>query len=244
MININDFYEFVFFVMNKEGKGSVTPTEFNIATYSALRTWTMQKYNNDAQYIPGQPIPAKGWQQGFKITDDLRHLLEKRELFVTNGQIPIPDGTTYDLNGDLAPEYLHISSLTHDYTTVNLSVVIMNVAIEILTDAEFSMIQASQVNKPTMRFPKATFRNNHLEVLPIDIKKAYLTYLRQPIEPLWSYILDVNNRPQYDALTSVDLDAPTEAFNDLAMLTLNVLGFNLRDGDISNYTQNKHQEGI
>ena len=243
MININDFKEFVYFVMNKEGKGSVSPNEFNIATYSALRTYTMQKYGNDAEYQPLMPIPKRSWQITYKITHDLKHLLEKRLFSVVDGNMKLPDGKSYDLDGDLAPEYLHISSINYNYVVKNEPLTIMKVPVQILTDAEFSTIESSMVRIATQRFPKASFGSNYISVLPKEIQSIYLTYLRQPIEPLWSYSL-VDNRPVYDPANSVDLDAPTEAFNDIAMLTLNLMGINLRDGDLTQYSNGKQQQGV
>jgi hypothetical protein len=244
MININDFKGFVFFVMNKEGKGSVSPSEFNIATYSALRTWTMDKYGNDAEYQPNMPIPRKGWQITHKITDDLKHLLETRLFAVNDGAMALPDGTSYDLDGNIAPDYLHYSSLNHNYVIKDSPITIMKVPIQILTDAEFSSIDSSVVKKATLRFPKATFRSESLQVTPKEVISVYLTYLRQPKEPKWEYTLDINNRPVYDPLNSLDLDAPLEAFNSIAMMTLNLMGINLRDADVTQYSQGKQQTGI
>lgn len=243
MININDFKEFVFFVMNKEGKGSVSPSEFNIATNSALRTWTMQKYGNDAEYQPGMPIPRRSWQITSKITDDLKHLLEYRPFSVIDGKVLLPDGTLYDLDGSIAPDYLHYSSLNFTYYQAGSSVVVRKVPIKVIRDSEFSVIESSEVNRATQRFPKATFRSEYIEILPKSINSIFLSYLRQPMVSKWEYTL-VNNRPVYDPINSIDLDAPLEAFNDIAMLTVNLMGINLRDADITQYSQGKHQEGV
>ena len=243
MININDFKEFVFFVMNKEGKGSVSPSEFNIATNSALRTWTMTKYGNDAEYQPNMPVPRRSWQITQKITDDLKHLLEFRPFIVENGSMKLPNGLIYDLDGNLAPSYLHCSSLNFDYYQNNEDVVIKKVPLKIITDSEFSLIQSSEINRATQRFPKATFRSDRIEILPTTIQKVFLSYLRQPYDSVWNYTL-VDNRPVYDPVTSIDLDAPQEAFNEIAMLVLNLMGMNLRDADVTQYSQGKTQQGV
>ena len=182
MINIDKFKEFVFFIMNKEGKGSVSPSEFNIATNSALKTWTMQKYGNDAEYQPGMPIPRRSWQITHKITDDLKHLLEYRPFSVIDGKMSLPNGSTYDLDGNLAPDYLHYSSLNFNYYQPNSTVVIRKAPIKILRDSEFSLIETSLVNQATQRFPKATFRSNYIEILPKTISNVFMSYLRQPFE--------------------------------------------------------------
>ena len=204
----------------------------------------MQKYGNDAEYQVGMPIPRKGWQITQKITDDLKHLLEIRELSVIDGEMILPTGDTYDLSGVIAPEYLHFSSLSINLNKGDINESpITQISVRIMTESEFSLISSSEINTPTMRFPKASFKSDSIRILPKTIYKATFSYLRQPIEPNWKYVL-VDGRPVYDPITSVDLDAPTSAFNDIAMLTLNLMGINLRDADITQYSQGKHQEGV
>ncbi len=186
-------------------------------------------------------VPKKGWQINHKATDDLRHLQEFRLLSVVDGKMKIPNGEFFDLDGEIAPKYLHFSSFNYDFYKKDGSLI--KVPIQILRDSEFSLIESSEINIPTKRFPKARVLDDVIEVVPNSILSVYLGYLRQPKEASWGYVLE-NERPVYDESISKDIDAPVEAFNDVALLTLNLMGINLRDGELSQYSQAKTQEGL
>ena len=94
------------------------------------------------------------------------------------------------------------------------------------------------MNTPSKRFPKVTFRDTYLDVLPRNITKLNFNYLRQPNECSWTYTIE-DGEPVYDATNSIDLDAPHDAKNQIALLTLSELGINLRDVELINYSQTK-----
>ena len=77
MINVNELYEFVQFVSNKEQSGYVKPSEFNLAIDRAQMQLFMERYNNPAEYQPGRPVPRVAYQQTQKISDDLRPFIKK-----------------------------------------------------------------------------------------------------------------------------------------------------------------------
>ena len=54
----------------------------------------------------------------------------------------------------------------------------------------------------------------------------------------------VDNRPVYDAPNSIDLEWPTQVLNEIAIRVLSFVGINLRENDLSQYSEGKRQTGI
>jgi len=161
-MNINDFRNFILFVIKKsQSGGNPKPSEFNLALERAFMQFVMSRYGNQEEYQPGRPIPRVAWQQSQKISDDLGFLLTRRILSVpNNGELPIPDrtGNQVDLEGKEVPGYLHHSSLRFSFATqVGDDITTKEVPIDILTDAEFGDVVSSAVVPPTTRFPKAMY---------------------------------------------------------------------------------------
>ena len=219
------------FVAKKNVSGAnPSPSEFNIATERAYASWVMSQYGNPYEYQPGRPIPRIAWQNTQKITDNLRFLLTRKDFAVnTAGQVTIPDGTTKDINTQIAPKYLHLSSLRFNHiVSKNGSFVSKEVSIDVLRDNEIAGVLSSSINNPTTRYPVCAFYDTYIQFYPKTLQKVIFTYLRTPTVPNWGYTLDANNRPVFAQTggvngDSVDIEAPEDAQNDIALSTLEFL---------------------
>lgn len=249
-MNIDKFRSFVLFLARKAQSGSnPTVSQFNLATERAYMSWIMQRYNNPHEYTPGQPIPRMAWQQTQKITDDLRFLLTKRVFFINmDGQLTVPDGTTTDINTQVAPKYLHASSLRFNHLIQkNGRFVSKEVDIDVLRDSELGGVLSSSINNPTTRYPVCAFYDTYIQFYPKSLQKVIFTYLRTPTIPNWGYTLDSNNRPVY-AVTggvngdSVDIEAPDDCQNEIAMRTLEFLGISIRENMLIQYANQMAKE--
>ena len=244
-MTIDDFKEFVFFIARKATNGNnPTISQFNLAMQRGFVQWVMKRYNNPAEYQPGMPIPRISWQNTQKISDDLRFLLERRDFAIpSTGQLTIPNGTTIkDINTSICPKYLHASSFRTLYITQSGGVLsYKEVPITQMNDNEIGDILSSNINVPSHRYPKLAFYNNYIQFYPKNIGRITFTYLREPTLPVWGFTT-VNNRPVYDATTSVDIESPDETHNEIAGTVLSYLGISIKDGDIVNYAQQMKNE--
>lgn len=246
MININKFKDFINFLSNKNGMGSPTPANFNLATERAVMEWTMKRYNNEQEYQPGRPIPRISYEITQKIIDDLHHLKESLYFNLpTSGKLPLPNGSTVvDINNQVAPEYLHLTALRSVVRTYDGSTPVMTERdIQITQDSKWGRRIESSIRKPDLKYPIANVQNIYIEILPKTIQMVRMTYLRYPQVPIWAYTLS-NNRPVYDTINSVDIDAPNEAMNEIAMSTLSFLGINLREPDLVQYAETLKAKGV
>ena len=249
-ISIDEVYKFVQFVSNKEQSGFVKPSEFNIAIDRAQMQFFMERYNNPAEYQPGRPVPRVSYNQTQKVSDDLRQFITRTTLSVDNtGLMVYPS------------DYLHFSSASSSYVdvefdrgttsedcpecnrdtsvgTVSSNVVSKTVSIRPVDDSELSNLLSSSIVNPTLGFPVLTFYQEGIQYHPTNINTVDFVYLRKPIKPEWGYTL-VDGRPVYDIATSIDLEWPIQVFNEISVRVLSFIGINLREGDLSQYSEGK-----
>mgnify|MGYP003645396703 CR=1 FL=1 len=254
-ININEVYRFVQFISNKEQSGFVKPSEFNIAVERAQMQFFMERYNNPAEYQPGRPVPRVAYNQTQKVSDDLRE-------FITRVTLPV------DATGlmNYPSDYLHFSSASSNYvdvefdrgtttedcptcnkntttSTVSSKFTTKTVSIRPVDDSELSNLLSSSIVQPTLGFPVLSFYQEGVQYHPVNINTVDFVYLRKPVTATWAFTV-TGNRPLYDAATSVDLEWPIQVFNEIAIRVLSFIGINLRENDLSQYSEGKRQTGI
>lgn len=246
-ININTFKIFVETIANKNGKATaLSPAKFNSLVQQALMEWIMKRYDNKAEYQLGRPIPRVTYELTQSVMDDLRHLKQVHDVNVdmATGRAPIPNGVITDVNGAVMPDYWHLSVIRGYYITGTMNNYVTNeVPVKVVGDDKLSMILNSRIAPPTMEYPYLNIQNSYFQIYPKTFQYINLTYLRQPLIANWGYTLQ-NNRPAYNAVTSVDIDAPAEALNEIAMNFLSFFGINLREAEVVQYAQAMKQTGI
>ena len=254
-INVNELYRFVQFVANKEQSGFIKPSEFNLAADRAQMQFFMERYGNPAEYQPGRPIPRIAYNQTQKVSDDLRVFIKRQAISVDNNGIM------------LYPEdYLHFSSATYHFveqpvrteipdencddcpgkTTSTVDVgEIKNHSITVrpVDDSELSYLLGSSIVFPDEKHPVLTFYEEGVQYHPKNINAVDFVYLRRPRVPLWAFTT-TNGRPVYDSTNSIDLEWPEQVFNEIAVRILSFIGVNLREGELTQYSEGKRQTGI
>lgn len=229
MININKFKDFVYLVANKNGKGTLTPAQFNSAARSGLYTYTNNQLSNWREYNPGQPIPRTSLDLDSISQSKLRHLKENREILVVDGKITIPDGEALDVNSLVMPTMWMPSKMSHKYSK---SGKLIRRGIDLVKDMDWDNIIDSDIIPPTKKRAVANMQSNYFQVEPKELLNLVnLTYIRNPIDPEWKYTME-NGRPLYDDINSVNLDAPESAMNEIAMITLELIGIKIRDVEL------------
>lgn len=229
MINIDKFKNFVYLIANKSGRGTITPSQFNDLAERSLIAWTNNQISNQKQYQPGSPIPATSLDLDQASIDRLRHLKEERVIKVVNGEMPIPDGVETDINGDVMPSYWTHSRLSHKYQNNGI---IVTKPIQIVKDNEWASTLGSDIVSPTKKRAVANIQSDKALIEPSKlINKVTLAYVRIPNTPKWAYNT-TNNRPVYDSQNSVDIDAPEQAFNEIAMIALELIGVRIREQEL------------
>jgi len=232
-MNINEIYELIRFVSNKAQSGSFTPEQFNLAVNSAQLSLFMERYNNPAEYQPGQPIPRVAYEMTQKISDDLRVFKKLIDLTLdSNGQ------------GTLPPDYIHATSMRFNYIIQKKKVITqIERSIDVVDDDKLGDRLSSNLVMPTKRYPIATFYDTYIQFNPKDLRIVKFTYLRQPLDAIWAFTT-VNDRPVYDPVNSVDLEWHPLTHNEIIVRTLSLVGINLREEQLLQYAEMKKSQGI
>lgn len=246
-MGIDEFRKFVLFIAKKsQNLSNPSPDEFNLALERAYIEFIMDNYGNKNSYITGQNIPQKSFQSSQKISDDLNFLLEKRVFKLDKGKLNIPNGLNVkDVMNEIAPKYLHLSSARFQYNWMcNGELNSHEYGVDVLRDFEIADILTSSYLFPNEERPYCAFYKDHIQFYPKTLDKIILTYLRTPKIPKWGYNLDVNGRPVYNPILTVQFESPDETHNDIAIRTLRFLGISVRDTMLAQYAQAMKQEGI
>lgn len=219
MLNINELYISVQNFANKEQRGFISPSQFNDFAYRAVMESFMQK--------------SLVYQSTQKISDDLRPFIKPTTLDVdAQGRVLYPD------------DYVHMSSVKYvNVKQVNKQVVRKLVELIPVDDNELGYRLNSTIVPPSKDFPILVYYDEYMKVFPEDLLRVEVTYLREPIKPIWAFTL-VNNRPVYDPDNSVDIEFPREMHNEIMIKILSYVGINLREGVLMQYAEAKNQQGI
>lgn len=247
MININEFKIWFEFLANKSGKGDyITPAQFNSLVNQALQEWTMSIYGNPSQYQPGRPVPLVAYELTQKQIDDLRHLITNRDFLISNGQVPIPDGSTVtDNTNQIAPAYLHWTALYNYYVLPDNSYTERD--IKVLRSNEVGRRVNSVINEPSLKRPVAEIRDTYIQVWPKTVNFVRFEYLRYPLTANWAYTVVGTGRQArtvYDATNSVNIDAPKEVMNLLTVMALSFAGINMRESELIGYAEEMKNKGV
>jgi len=241
MIDIDKFHTFFYLIANKNGIGTVTPSQFNSIVERALFAWTNKQISNQKEYQPGNPMPRTSLDLDQASIDRLKHLKETHTVSCLGGEMPIPNGVTKDINGVIMPEYWTLSRLTHKYQSNGK---IVTQPISIVKDNEWAINLSSSIVAPTKKRAIANIQSDNFLIEPSSlINLVTLVYLRVPNTPVWGYNL-TNNRPVYDSSKSQSIDAPKQAFNEIAMIALELIGIVIREPELVQAASGLENTGV
>lgn len=215
-VNINDFKNFTEFLSNKAQAGnSLTPAQFNQAANRAQ----VQVFEKDrAVYVSEE------------LTSDFLSTFLKTKIFngpFVTGEIIKPT------------DFQHIANVRSYH--IKDDGVGTNVDLKGVKSSNWGEIISSSLSVPTSRWPKYSEYGNTLRILPTDLDTVTIDYFKTPIKPVWAFTV-VNGRPVYDATNSVNFEWDDFATNNVAAYFLQLVGVNLKDGELANFANMYKQE--
>ncbi len=204
-ISVNAVYRTVLSIMNKEGRGYLTPDQFNkigAQVQLDLLEKSFFDYNR-----------AMNRKKSFVVNDEYgdlpRNIKEKIDLLSKEATLSISTGTS-----TLPADLYRIINITSGSRTINLQEV---------KKSELSYINASKLTKPTLDYPvyylesasastsnQAVSSSNSIDTkikfLPTTLTSAQIDYVKIPQEPKWGFTRTDNNAYNYQATTSYDFE--------------------------------------
>ena len=181
-INVNEVYQTVLLILNKEQRGYITPDEFNkIGTQVQLEIF--EKYFEDMN----QQLRVR--QDETEYADRVKNIDNKISIFKTQGNC------TYD-NTQPANPFFTVPSDLHRIGTVIYKKGSVSVEAERVSRNDLLYQNLSTIVKPTENFPVYAYqgeKNSYSQIPKLFISpdsivdNVITTYIRKPLNPRWGY---------------------------------------------------------
>ncbi len=157
------------------------------------------------------------------------------ELFLKNTIISVPLTGNVPYPIDLE----HTASIRSYYAKPNGKSVERPVAP--VKNRDWGAVGSSHLQIPTKQFPKYTEFKDEYRFLPKDIGIVYVDYFKTPIAPVWGFTV-VNNRPVYDATTTINFEWDEFAVGEVLSAFLQLVGISIKDAELSGFAQGYQQQ--
>jgi hypothetical protein len=95
---------------------------------------------------------------------------------------------------------------------------------------------------PSTEFPICVFYKTYIQFYPeTGVEDISMTYLMKPVEAVYAFDI-TNDREVYNDGASVDIEWREQDINKIIMRTLQILGINLSDAELTNFAIQKSNE--
>jgi len=238
MVNINDVYQTVLVISNKDNRGYITPEEFNRLADQTQNEIFEAYFKRQAGYEDGFMLQSD-------FSDPVLNVSEKINTFYKNSDL------TKTVNTFLYPNDLR-----------SLGVVSVNGSdADKVSHSEVKYINLSPLTSPVATQPVYTLESTGVRVYPDTITTGVnIDYLKNPIRPKWGYIMPtasqiaagVPNEPIYDPTVfdpdtddynatakSYNIELHPSEFNQLVVTILGYAGVVIKQGDVTQFAGGK-----
>lgn len=218
---INEVFQLVNYIANKENRGYIPPAKFNLCAKIAQLEFVSIRLGNLKQLSPNGSAPF-GYKSNRRVDIDLRSFVY--------GPIQISINSNGNFNypyGFIWPDAVH----KNDFTEIR----------DIDSD-EYPRIKKSTFLAPSNDYPIVIYRAPYGFIDPHTIGSFQMSYVKYPADPFWAYT-EVNGDPVYNAAASTDFTVGQINFLEIVALILEKVGVSLDKSELLAYAQLKQQQG-
>jgi hypothetical protein len=217
---IDQVYQLVLYIINKEQRGDLPPSKFNVIAKAAQLEFMSRRIGN-IQMINQRGVPQYGYESTWRIHEDLRPMIYGPMTIPINneGNFPYPYGYIW-------PDAVRKTNERD---------------IKRITEDQYANIKWSPITPPTSDYPVVIFRNPYGFIDPYSIGSFKMSFLKNPPDPIWGYT--GTTFPVFNSATSVDFLVPVTCFTELVMIVCQHAGINLGAMDVTQYASLKQQQG-
>lgn len=218
-MTINDIYNSVKFIANKEQKGYIKPSEFNTLAKQAQLELINEKLDKIRKHKSLERTGTNYRGAGEDVDDFYNEV----------GVLSTEATLTYSSNKFQYPtDVMYVQWLVYEPSS-------SPTPIELVDRHNVNQVLRSSLVAPSVEYPIAIRTSGGYEVFPTTITSGVkLQYYKEPASPVWGYQASGNDYI-YNSNTSVQLELPDSCHNDIIIKILKYVGINLRDADLSNY---------
>ena len=215
-INVNEVYQTVLFVLNKEQRGYIPPAEFNrIATQVQLEIF--EKYFDDLNQQLRVP------ETDNEYADRIRTIEDKIQIFETQEQLQFTGAGTFISNNPI-----HRLGMV-EYSGIGVT----PVQLQQMTQREFTDVRRSPLTVPSVKFPVFVRRGNVFNVQPQSITDNLTAYyIQKPLDVEWGWLPGSQGQYLYDPAGSQDFQLSDIEQTEVVLKILVYAGVIIRDPQV------------
>lgn len=216
---INSVRNTVMFLLNKDNRGFITPSEFDYFAKQAQLEIFEGYFTDYARAIAMQNSRKKALGYG----DIANQIQNKIDIFATSSSVAVQtdsNGSFYSLPSD-------------QYKLINL--IVSSKVVQEVQKIKWDVLKGSRLMAPSTSFQAYKREGNKLYVLPAPTVNSTLNYIRKPSDPHWGYST-INEDPVYNADSSTDFEIPPSDETNLVIKICKYCGLSVREKDVIEVT--------
>ena len=233
-MTIDEVYKLVQVFANKEQRGFISPSDFNLLAKQA----ELELYNKRLSIIK-QKSPTRRSQGLYAenlspelARQDIATFLTRSDMNVTIKSNPYL-GVSVNVTTDYVESMFINTDEHHDIST--------NIPVDIVEPKDVSQILRSSLVKPSIEYPIALLGSEGgtskvFSVFPETIKKVIAYHYRNTNTPKWSYVT-VAGKPVHDSSSSNEFKISKRCHGEIVVKILEYLGVSIRESDVVQYAQ-------
>jgi len=211
MIDVDDVYKTVLFILNKEQRGYMTPAEFNKVA-DQVQLEILGKYFEDMNMMSRAPQPTN------EYANRIKDLQEKIAL------LQVTSTVNYASVVALPTNVFRLGAL--EYQTPIGEVY----EIEKKSIREFNLINRSKLTQPSLEYPVYTQSGTTLSISPGNTNgNLIINYIKKPEPIKWNYNLGAQGQYIYQSVGSQDFEISSEDRSEVIIRILLYAGVIIRD---------------
>lgn len=239
---INSVRNTVMFLLNKDNRGYVSPSEFDYFAKQAQLEIFESYFSDYSKAVALQNSRRKALNYG----DTVQHIQNKIDKFYSTSALTYNDQSSPSVGEE--QDYFQLPSNLYKLinityaggfgtdTTMSGGKIIQPVA-----PHKFDMIVNSNLTQPTVTYPVYVRSGNNIYVRPLSIQSGVqANFIKKPEDPHWGYNT-INSDPVYNSDSSVDFEISEEEETELVIKICKYAGLSIREADIIQVTAQQEQ---
>lgn len=219
---INQVYTTVLSILNKESRGYVTPTEFNLYAELAQMGLFEDLFHKYSKSI----VKQNNRLYNSEYSDIPRHIREVIDIFIYSKDNVVEVGGLYSIDD------------SRFYRLVNLDY--NGADIEEVSKLEINKMLNNNLITPTVTYPVYVGIEGQYRIYPTGLDPKYVnaTYVRKPFQPKWTYSVVAGN-PLFNPTAEdyQDFELPESMFNEIVVKILSYCGIQIREAEVVQASQ-------
>lgn len=224
---INNIYELLKTILNKELRGVLSPTEFNLLAKQVqeeiFRGYFEDEARDKVKEKKGMSVKGYG-NLAFNQRQRLDQFSAKANLVYSSPSFALPSNL-YMIKDD---------GVLYDGTVVTEM------------EGQYIGYASKSLGAPSETFPVYEHIGSTIEVLPSTITSGVVCrYIRKPLDPKWTYTI-VSNMELFNpsAVDFQDFELHASEFSNIVIRMASYFGINLREEEVIKYIEIKKQDTV